>query len=137
MNYRMGIWGFLGSEELQASSRDGSTGNYGQRERAVAFNQFCFRPPLLKRLLAANVVSTPTRQRTNAKRSNGCRPTSHSLVSVLRDDKRVSRYLYHCDDCELELYNRWQSGSHDDMGPEFRRSLCILAPSFSAIVGAI
>jgi para-nitrobenzyl esterase len=50
MNYRMGIWGFLGSEELQASSRDGSTGNYGQRERAAAFEPLLLPTPVAKAL---------------------------------------------------------------------------------------
>jgi hypothetical protein len=36
MNYRMGIFGFMGSEELQADSRDGSTGNYGQQVKKEA-----------------------------------------------------------------------------------------------------
>ena len=34
---RLGIFGFLGSEELQAESRDGSTGNYGQQDQREAF----------------------------------------------------------------------------------------------------
>eukprot|EP00211_Chloroparvula_japonica_P001378 CAMPEP_0119119876 /NCGR_PEP_ID=MMETSP1310-20130426/1173_1 /TAXON_ID=464262 /ORGANISM="Genus nov. species nov., Strain RCC2339" /LENGTH=547 /DNA_ID=CAMNT_0007109333 /DNA_START=107 /DNA_END=1750 /DNA_ORIENTATION=+ len=36
VNYRLGSFGFLGSEELQAESSDGSTGNYGVQDQRAA-----------------------------------------------------------------------------------------------------
>jgi len=36
MNYRLGIFGFLGSDELKRDSHDGSTGNYGIADQRLA-----------------------------------------------------------------------------------------------------
>eukprot|EP01050_Picozoa_sp_SAG11_P009805 SAG11_NODE_949_length_6408_cov_16.986210_2_plen_98_part_00 len=48
INYRLNVFGFLGSSELANSSADGSTGNFGLQDQRLAMEWVCV--PNIERL---------------------------------------------------------------------------------------